>query len=328
MANSNINKTEANESIGEKLLDNYDIEIENKWDQSIAEGLNTINLFNESSTKDDTNENKKDKVEISDKDKNLIPLNLRDVTENNLSISEEIEVNHSQGQGLDNIRIDSHNFKNEKKGKTIFGQVSKNNGQEIDNQNNIIIEAQELRNNQGKDLPEQTQRQISGNDIVEPNQGKIILKRLNKVNYHLTNQILEVPKKEKGIPKEEKDLPEQKTIISDKKKTLPKNRQESHILEVTASNNGTNLFSQNSEDENKDDYIDHVYRYKINYPEKKPFFNALKKKNRLEDLFPIDSILIKIEMEKLKNNQVKYHYIDLLTNQKYIVTATIDANGN
>ncbi len=33
-------------------------------------------------------------------------------------------------------------------------------------------------------------------------------------------------------------------------------------------------------------------------------------------------------MEKLKNNQVKYHYIDLLTNQKYIVTATIDANGN
>ena len=245
-----------------------------------------------------------------------------------MSISEEIEVNHSQGQGLDNIRIDSHNFKNEKKGKTIFGQVSKNNGQEIDNQNNIIIEAQELRNNQGKDLPEQTQRQISGNDIVEPNQGKIILKRLNKVNYHLTNQILEVPKKEKGIPKEEKDLPEQKTIISDKKKTLPKNRQESHILEVTASNNGTNLFSQNSEDENKDDYIDHVYRYKINYPEKKHFFNALKKKNRLEDLFPIDSILIKTKMEKLKNNQVKYHYIDLLTNQKYIVTATIDANGN
>ena len=304
MANSNINKNEPNESIGEKLLDNYDIEIENKRDQSIAEGLNKINLFNESSTKDDTNENKKDKVEISDKDKNLIPLNLRDVTENNLSISEEIEVNHSQGQGLDNIRIDSHNFKNEKKGKTIFRQVSKNNGQEIDNQNNIIIEAQELRNNQGKDLPEQTQRQISGNDIVEPNQGKIILKRLNKVNYHLTNQILEVPKKEKGIPKEEKDLPEQKTIISDKKKTL------------------------NSEDENKDDYIDHVYRYKINYPEKKPFFNALKKKNRLEDLFPIDSILIKIKMEKLANNQVKYHYIDLLTNQKYIVTATIDANGN
>ena len=160
MANSNINKNEPNESIGEKLLDNYDIEIENKRDQSIAEGLNKINLFNESSTKDDTNENKKDKVEISDKDKNLIPLNLRDVTENNLSISEEIEVNHSQGQGLDNIRIDSHNFKNEKKGKTIFGQVSKNNGQEIDNQNNIIIEAQELRNNQGKDLPEQTQRQI------------------------------------------------------------------------------------------------------------------------------------------------------------------------
>ena len=116
MENSNINKNEPNESIGEKLLDNYDIEIENKRDQSIAEGLNKINLFNESSTKDDTNENKKDKVEISDKDKNLIPLNLRDVTENNLSISEEIEVNHSQGQGLDNIRIDSHNFKNEKKG--------------------------------------------------------------------------------------------------------------------------------------------------------------------------------------------------------------------
>jgi len=121
MANSNINKTEANESIGEKLLDNYDIEIENKWDRSIAEGLNTINLFNESSTKDDTNENKKDKVEISDKDKNLIPLNLRDVTESSISISEEIEVNHSQGQSLDNIRIDSHKLKNEKKDKTIFG---------------------------------------------------------------------------------------------------------------------------------------------------------------------------------------------------------------
>lgn len=328
MFRSNINKIEANESIGEGLLGIYAEEISEKNDKSIVESLNKINLNNCSSTKDNTDENQKDKIEESDERKYVISLNIKDVTKNEKCIFEEVEGNKIQGQGLNDIKIDSHDSKSEVNDKTIFGNFSNNKEKELSEQNNIIIEGQALPNNQRQDLTSQKRQKVSEIDKVAPTQNRIIIKEINNVELPLTIRIQGPSDQEKKESNIKDDLPEQKKIIPDEKLNIPKNDKNLPVQGLTKPKNEKKP-KQNSEDKDeKKNYIKKYIENKKNYPKKEDFFNSFKKKIRIEDLIPEDSILIQKKIEVGENNHVKYHYQDLLTNQNYIVEAIIDENAN